>query len=139
MARQRKVAQRIVTAVQRGALSPHFKPQQISRAVKISLDTARVFLDKHRIGNPGGFSELFVRVSRGVYRINKRERDIARRILEAVQRGALPRKFTPEQVSRTIKISLDTARTFLPKHRIGNPGGFSELFVRVARGLYRPK
>jgi hypothetical protein len=26
---------------------------------------------------------------------------------------------------------------FLAKHAVGNPGGHTELFVRVARGLYR--
>ena len=25
---------------------------------------------------------------------------------------------------------------FLLKHRVGNPGGFTELFVRVERGVY---
>ena len=139
MGRERQIAQRILKAVQSGALPRQFSPQQVSRTIKISLATAGTFLAKHRIANPGSFSELFVRVSRGMFRLNKRERGISRRIIAAVQSGALARQFSPQQVSRTIKISLDTARTFLPKHRIENPGGFSELFVRVAKGLYRLK
>lgn len=30
-----------------------------------------------------------------------------------------------------------TCGTFLPKHRVGNPGGDSELFERVSRGRYK--
>ena len=33
-------------------------------------------------------------------------------------------------------LGIDWAGTFLPKHRVGNPGGFTELFVRIRRGVY---
>jgi ParB family transcriptional regulator, chromosome partitioning protein len=39
--------------------------------------------------------------------------------------------------NRVLKIEF--AGEFLPKHRFGNPGGFSELFVQISRGLYRLK
>jgi len=41
----------------------------------------------------------------------------------------------PKDVNRKLKI--DWAGTFLPKHRKGNPGGYTVLFVRVERGVYR--
>ncbi|HEX4134448.1 MAG TPA: hypothetical protein VHY84_07565 [Bryobacteraceae bacterium] len=36
-------------------------------------------------------------------------------------------------------LSIDWAGTFLPKHRVGNPGGYTELFVQIERGRYRLK
>jgi hypothetical protein len=63
------------------------------------------------------------------------ERDTIRRIREAVRSGALRQQFTPEDVNRTLKI--EWAGTFLPKQRKGNPGGYTVLFVRIERGLYR--
>jgi hypothetical protein len=38
-------------------------------------------------------------------------------------------------VSKAIGRSLPPA--FLPKHRVGNPDGETELFQQVDRGLYR--
>jgi hypothetical protein len=46
-------------------------------------------------------------------------------------------RFTPAEVNRVL--GIDWAGIFLPKHRVGNPGGFTELFVRLDRGLYRLK
>jgi len=34
---------------------------------------------------------------------------------------------------------LEKSPTFLPKHRVGNPGGYSEFFIRKARGKYSLK
>jgi hypothetical protein len=31
------------------------------------------------------------------------------------------------------------AAVMMSKHRVGNPGGFTELFVRINAGLYRLK
>ena len=62
------------------------------------------------------------------------ERETIRRIREAVRTGRLPERFTPAQVNKVLKI--DWAGTFLPKHRICNPGGYTELFVQIRRGLY---
>jgi hypothetical protein len=63
------------------------------------------------------------------------KRGTIRRIREAVRSGALGQQFTPKDVNRTLKINW--AGTFLPKHRKGNPGGYTVLFVRVERGVYK--
>lgn len=34
-------------------------------------------------------------------------------------------------------LGIDWAGTFLPKHREGNPGGYTVFFVRISPGLYR--
>ena len=65
------------------------------------------------------------------------ERDTIRRIREAVRLGRLGRHFTAIEVNMVLKIHW--AGTFLPKHRVGNPGGYTELFVRLERGIYRLK
>ena len=36
-------------------------------------------------------------------------------------------------------LGIHWAGVFLPKHREGNPGGQTELFVQIERGLYRLK
>src|SRR6266498_5075741 len=51
------------------------------------------------------------------------ERDTIRTIREAVRSGRLPERFTPAQVNKVLKINW--AGTFLPKHRIGNPGSYT--------------
>ncbi len=63
------------------------------------------------------------------------ERDTIRRIKEAVRAGRLHEPFSPADVNRVL--GIDWAGTFLPKHRVGNPGGNTALFVRVERSLYR--
>jgi hypothetical protein len=63
------------------------------------------------------------------------ERETIRRIRKAFQTGMLAREFTPADVNKALNI--DWAGTFLPKHRKGNPGGNTVLFVRVRRGVYR--
>lgn len=65
------------------------------------------------------------------------DRETIRKIRDAVRSGRLGTRFTPAEVNRVLNI--DWAGTFLPKHRVGNPGGFTELFVRVDRGVYRLK
>ena len=65
------------------------------------------------------------------------ERDTIRRIRAAVRTGELRVRFTPAQVNRGL--GIDWAGTFLPKHRVCNPGGYTELFLRLERGLYRLK
>jgi len=42
---------------------------------------------------------------------------------------------TPEDVNKAL--SIHWAGTFLPKHRVGNPGGNTPLFIQIGRGLYR--
>ena len=63
------------------------------------------------------------------------ERSTIRRIKEAVNRGAIPLVFKPADVNKALEI--DWAGVFLPKHRVGNPGGQTELFVQTGRGRYR--
>ena len=63
------------------------------------------------------------------------ERNTMRRIREAIERGRLVQPFRPADVNRAL--GIDYAGVFLPKHRVGNPGGFTQLFVQIGRGLYR--
>ncbi len=65
------------------------------------------------------------------------ERETIRRIRELVRNGELKQPFKPADVNAAL--GIDWAGTFLPKHCVGNPGGNTELFVRLARGLYRFK
>jgi hypothetical protein len=58
------------------------------------------------------------------------ERWTIQSIRNAVHRGMLEAVFSPSDVNRALNISY--AGTFLPKHRIGNPGGYTELFVQVS-------
>lgn len=65
------------------------------------------------------------------------ERDTIRRIREAVKSHRLAEPFSPADVNKAL--GIDWAGTFLPKHRVGNPSGNTELFAQVDRGLYRLK
>jgi hypothetical protein len=65
------------------------------------------------------------------------ERDTIRRIREAVVSGRIGKTFRAADVNAALNIEF--AGVFLPKHRVSNPGGFSELFVQISRGLYRLK
>ncbi len=63
------------------------------------------------------------------------ERDTMRRIREAVAAGRLNGDdFTPGAVNR--ELGIHWAGTFLPKHRVRNPGGETERFGRTGRGRY---
>ena len=63
------------------------------------------------------------------------DRETIRRIKQGVTSGAIPAVFKPADVNKALKIHW--AGVFLPKHRVGNPGGQTELFVQVERGTYR--
>ena len=63
------------------------------------------------------------------------ERKTINNIREAVRTGKIPCEFTPAQVNAALKITW--AGTFLPKHRVGNPGNNTELFIRIRNGLYK--
>lgn len=56
-------------------------------------------------------------------------------IRRAVGNGSLEQPFRRNDVSKAIGRELPVA--FLPKHRIGNPGGETPLFRQMERGLYR--
>ena len=64
-------------------------------------------------------------------------RETIRRIREAVKDGRLPESFRPVDVNAAL--GIDYAGVFLPKHRDGNPGRNTALFIQVKRGLYRLK
>ena len=53
-----------------------------------------------------------------------------RAIRNAVRGGELHEPFTPAMVNAALGITY--AGPFLPKHRLGNPGGETELFERVS-------
>ncbi len=60
-----------------------------------------------------------------------------RSIREAVADGRLREPFSPSEVNEAIGITY--AGTFLPKHRVRNPGSNTEHFRRVSErpALYR--
>ncbi|PKB63513.1 MAG: hypothetical protein BZY80_07035 [SAR202 cluster bacterium Io17-Chloro-G2] len=65
-------------------------------------------------------------------------RKLAKEIYAAGKEGELPPIFGPGDVEKACRgWSKRTYSVFLPKHRIGNPGGESELFERVAPGRYK--
>ena len=63
------------------------------------------------------------------------ERETIRKIRQAVSKGTIPALFRVADVNKALKIHW--AGVFLPKHRVGNPGGYTELFVQIERGCYR--
>lgn len=67
----------------------------------------------------------------------EREGKTIRRIREEVRRGILVEPFSPRDVNEVLGIHW--GGTFLPKHRVGNPSGTTELFVQVSSNpaLYR--
>ena len=65
------------------------------------------------------------------------ERTTMRRIREAIKNGAVVQPFRSADLNRAL--GIDYGGVFLPKHRVGNPGGFTEHFVQIQRGLYRLK
>ena len=69
----------------------------------------------------------------------KREGRLIREIRQAVCDGRLREPFKAgDIIPAGVCCAPSTPSTFLPKHRVGNPGGNTELFVCVA-GQYRLK
>ena len=67
-----------------------------------------------------------------------REGVLIQEIRAAVEAGRLKEPFSSKDVIQAgVRCAVSTPGTFLPKHRVGNPCGNTELFVRVARGRYR--
>ena len=64
-------------------------------------------------------------------------RNTIKRIRKCLEVGKITAEFTPAQVNAALGINW--AGTFLPKHRIGNPGNNTELFIRIRKGLYKLK
>lgn len=69
--------------------------------------------------------------------MNRSEGETIRRIRDAVLHGVLEELFSPRDVNDALGICW--GGTFLPKHRVDNPSGYTELFVRVSRhpAMYR--
>jgi len=60
----------IVLAVQSGQLLEPFSQADFRRACPgFGEGTYQAFLHKHRLGNPGGYTELFERVSPGRFKL----------------------------------------------------------------------
>jgi len=58
-------------------------------------------------------------------------------IRAARARGDLPERFRPADVRRACPgWANHTYGVFLPKHRRGNPGGYTEYFLQHADGFY---
>ena len=67
-----------------------------------------------------------------------KEGRLIREIRKAVRDGRLAEPFNSANVLEAgVRCAQSTLGTFLPKHRVGNPGGNTELFVRVCKGKYR--
>jgi len=65
-------------------------------------------------------------------------RDFATQIYAAVRTGKLKEPFGPDDVRRACPgWASGSYPVFLIKHRVGNPGGTTELFQRIAPGRYR--
>ena len=67
--------------------------------------------------------------------------EVVSRLVEEIRlarrRGDLPERFRPADVRRTCPGWADrTYGVFLPKHRRGNPVGYTEHFVRHPDGSY---
>lgn len=59
-------------------------------------------------------------------------------IVDAVESGRLKEPFNSDGFrSACPSFGEGTYTTFLGKHRVGNPGGNSELFVKISRGLFK--
>ena len=70
----------------------------------------------------------------------KREGRLIREIRQAVCDGRLREPFRAgDLIPAGVRCAWSTPSTFLSKHCVGNPGGNTELFVRVASGQYRLK
>ncbi|NVK75107.1 MAG: hypothetical protein HWE24_16680 [Oceanospirillaceae bacterium] len=57
-------------------------------------------------------------------------------ICEGVRTGKLNEPFRVADVNRSLSGLLEKSPSFLSKHRVGNPGGYTEYFFRKAKGEY---
>jgi hypothetical protein len=59
-------------------------------------------------------------------------------IRRARREGRLPARFRPDDVRAACPgWAPHTYGVFLPKHRAGNPGGYTPYFERLDDGIYR--
>ena len=59
--REGKTIQAIRWASAEGTLGPVFSPRDVNDA--LGIHWAGTFLPKHRVGNPGGYTELFLQIN----------------------------------------------------------------------------
>jgi len=64
----RKTITCIQNAVKNGLIPPEFTPKQVNSALKINY--GGTFLPKHRVNNPDNNTELFIRLRKGLYKLN---------------------------------------------------------------------
>ncbi len=70
--------------------------------------------------------------------MNHQSGNFIKAIRGAVKSGALRQPFRAADVKKAVPgFAKKTYHVFLPKHRRGNPGGYTELFERIKSGLYR--
>ena len=62
----------------------------------------------------------------------EKKSEIVIKLRKAARAGRLCCRFTPEEAHRVVRSSSEQSiRTFLPKHRNGNPGGYKAYFRRL--------
>lgn len=65
-------------------------------------------------------------------------KELYKSAVSAVRSGLLKEPFSAADVQKACPgYAVHTYGVFLPKHRKGNPGGNTELFEQIGRGLYR--
>lgn len=65
-----KVYSSIIKAIESDKLKEPFTNMEFRKfCIGLGEGTYRAFLDKHRVGNPGGNSELFVRTKPGMFKL----------------------------------------------------------------------
>lgn len=69
--RKSKLYDGIRDAVSAKKLNEPFSVDDVNRNCNNLLSKSAAFLGKHSKGNPGKYSELFIRVSKGKYKLNK--------------------------------------------------------------------
>jgi len=65
---ERKTILKIREMVRTHKIPTEFTPSQVDAA--LGINWAGTFLPKHCVGNPGNNSELFIRVRKGLYKLN---------------------------------------------------------------------
>jgi hypothetical protein len=68
--RQHNLYRQISNGVATRRLDQHFSADDVNQSLGNILGKSKGFLTKHCVGNSGGYSEMFVRVRKGVYKLN---------------------------------------------------------------------
>jgi len=65
---ERKTIVKIREMVRAHNIPTEFTPAQVNAV--LGINWAGVFLPKHCVGNPGNNTELFIRIRKGLYKLN---------------------------------------------------------------------